>query len=282
MQKGGTWIDKSAMELKAFHNEEDGQNYANSDSYTGMFNVYWNFIYTGTPDALRAKINERTFGTGAATRLAAIPIPKPEFTIFKGSDDMEADLRADATISQWVERQNKRYGELPLAPLVNCCEEWTYDRMAIAQYNNEDQADLMLIRRVAYYGVNITAPFIDMRHAKEFDETGTYQVDDIDCQFARLIMNIQYRCQHHYFGALAHNYYANLNRDAMAAQSNHKTRFVECYSKLPGEFTTEEFAQVFGLANTDSAGAQIRTLINEKSIKRLKRGHYRKLMASIA
>ena len=282
MQKGGSWIDKSAMELKAFHNEEDGQNYANSESYTGMFNVYWNYIYTGTPDALRAKINERTFGTGASTRMAAIPMPKPEFIIFKGSDDADADLRADATISQWSTRQNTRYGELPIGPLVDCCEEWTNERLAIAQYNDEDLADLMLIQRVGYYGVNISVPFIDMRHAKEFDETGTYQIDDIDCQFARLIMNIQYRCQHHYFGGLAYNYYANLNRTMIAAQSNHKSRFVDCFRTLPGEFTTEEFAKVFGLANTDSASAQIRTLVNEKSIQRVKRGHYRKLVASIA
>jgi hypothetical protein len=68
----------------------------------------------------------------------------------------------------------------------------------------------------------------------------------------------------------------------IAAQSNHKSRFVDCFRTLPGEFTTEEFAKVFGLANTDSASAQIRTLVNEKSIQRVKRGHYRKLVASIA
>lgn len=31
MGRGGQWIDKSTMELKAFHNEEDGQAYANND-----------------------------------------------------------------------------------------------------------------------------------------------------------------------------------------------------------------------------------------------------------
>ena len=32
VQKGGSWIDKQSMELKAFHNEEDGQAYSNLDS----------------------------------------------------------------------------------------------------------------------------------------------------------------------------------------------------------------------------------------------------------
>ena len=73
--KGGDWKDREIMELKAFHNEEEGQMYANQESYTGMFNVYWNFIYTGTPYALHRKVNQRNFGTGMSTRLAVIPLP---------------------------------------------------------------------------------------------------------------------------------------------------------------------------------------------------------------
>ena len=50
--KGGDWKDREILELKSFHNEQDGQMYANQESITGMFNVFWNFIYTGTPYAL--------------------------------------------------------------------------------------------------------------------------------------------------------------------------------------------------------------------------------------
>ena len=52
-QRGGSWIDKSSLELKAFHNEEDGQAYSNLDSISGTFNVYWNYVYTGTPLSLQ-------------------------------------------------------------------------------------------------------------------------------------------------------------------------------------------------------------------------------------
>ncbi|MBQ3681386.1 MAG: hypothetical protein II927_08625, partial [Paludibacteraceae bacterium] len=47
VQKGGSWIDKQSLELKAFHNEEDGQAYSNNDSILQDFVVTWNFIYTG-------------------------------------------------------------------------------------------------------------------------------------------------------------------------------------------------------------------------------------------
>ena len=52
LQQGGSWINKQSMELKAFHNEKDGQMYQNSDSPVDEFHVTWNFIYTGTPIAL--------------------------------------------------------------------------------------------------------------------------------------------------------------------------------------------------------------------------------------
>ena len=73
VQKGGSWIDKQSLELKAFHNEEDGQAYSNNDSIIQDFFVYWNFIYTGTPIALKKKVNEQNFGSGLATRLTVIP-----------------------------------------------------------------------------------------------------------------------------------------------------------------------------------------------------------------
>ena len=39
LQQGGSWINKQSMELKAFHNEKDGQMYQNSDSPVDEFRV---------------------------------------------------------------------------------------------------------------------------------------------------------------------------------------------------------------------------------------------------
>ena len=57
---------------------------------------------------------------------------------------------------------------------------------------NQDKADEMLIKRVPHYGMNISAPFIDMRHWQEREETGTYEIDDIDKQLCSLVLDIQY------------------------------------------------------------------------------------------
>ena len=83
VQNGGSWIDKQSLELKAFHNEEDGQAYSNLDSVVQNFFVTWNYIYTGTPIALKKKVNEQNFGSGLATRLTCIPLPSTNFEMME-------------------------------------------------------------------------------------------------------------------------------------------------------------------------------------------------------
>ena len=281
MQKGGNWINKESMELKAFHNEEDGQNYANTDSYSGNFTVYWNYIYTGTKGALDEKVNARNFHTGLSTRLAAIPMPKPRFEMMTFDEDEEASTKCEMTLSEWATKLDKRYGELPVKKLVDCCQEWYENRLEIAKFNNCDEADLMLFSRVGYYGINITAPFVDMRHWEEREQTGTYVTDEVDARFCRLVMDIQYRCQHHFFGALAYNFHDNQARDAAANSTHHNTRFAQCFKLLPEKFTTEQFAEIFNLENNNAGSKQLATLIEEKAIKRTKCGQYEKLVANL-
>ena len=281
MQKGGNWINKESMELKAFHNEEDGQNYANTDSYSGNFTVYWNYIYTGTKGALDEKVNARNFHTGLSTRLAAIPMPKPSFEMMTFDEDEEASTKCEMTLSEWATKLDERYGELPVKKLVDCCQEWYEKRLEIAKFNNCDEADLMLFSRVGYYGINITAPFVDMRHWEERERTGTYVTDEVDARFCRLVMDIQYRCQHHFFGALAYNFHDNQARDAAANSTHHNTRFAQCFKLLPEKFTTEQFAEIFNLENNNAGSKQLATLIEEKAIKRTKRGQYEKLVANL-
>ena len=281
MQKGGSWIDKTAMELKAFHNEEDGQKYANEKSYSGFFNVYWNYVYTGTPDSLTEKVNARTFGSGLATRLATIPMPEPTFDLESLMVQADDCTEADITISEWADKLNSRYGELPLDKLSQCTYDWTANRMKIAEFNNKDKADLMLIKRVGYYGMNIPAPFIDMRHWEEREQNGTYEVDDIDVSFCQLVLDIQYRCQHHFYGGLAYNYYDNQARDKAANYTCHTSRFAQCFKMLPEKFSRQQFAKTFDIANPDSCGKQIDGLIKEGAIKRLKRDSYEKKVVNL-
>ena len=276
--KGGQWIDKSTMELKAFHNEEDSQQYKNVDSVTGPFDVFWNYIYTGTPVALHKKVTLNNFGSGLATRLACIPFPPAEemMALRKYS---QADQQGDTLLKTWAYRLDRVAGELPLWPLVEHTWHWTDSKMDRAAFNN-DKADEMLLKRCAYYGICISAPFIDMRHWGEREQTGTYTIDDTDLALCDLVLDIHYRTQHFYYGELARNYFDEQQKDATLFRRR-TTRYELCFQQLPTEFTTEQFAQTFNFANSRSAAKALNRLLEDKAVERTKRGEYRKRVQSI-
>ena len=268
--KGGDWKDREILELKAFHNEQDGQMYANQESVTGMFNVFWNFIYTGTPYALHRKVNQRNFGTGMSTRLAVIPLPDKGMA----KRHQQVDPTANETLSTWAYRLDKVEGEIPIEPLNDETFEWQTAHMEIAEFNG-DKADRTLLKRIPYYGIGISLPFILMRHWDEWQEHRTLTMDDRDKRLCRLAMDIQYRCQQFFFGEMAFNYFADQNKEFV--QRRRSGRYEECFRKLPDEFRTQQFMDVFGVSQS-AAQRAIARLQQDQLIEKVKYGVYRKVL----
>ena len=277
-QRGGSWIDKSAMELKAFHNEEDGQAYSNLESVSGTFNVYWNFVYTGTPLSLQRKVSERNFGSGLATRLAVIPLPPSGFQMMELRRTTRTDQVADETLKTWAFKLDKVQGELPLWPLVEHCWEWTKEHMEIAAFN-DDHADELLMKRVPYYGICISTPFILMRHWEEWQSKKTFDIDDKDKELCTLALDIQYYCQHRFFGKMAEMYFDNKERDE-ADNRRCSTRFNLCYQQLPETFNLEDVEKVFKVSRS-AARAYCSRMKKTGSIDALNQGQFKKLKKSL-
>ncbi len=271
--KGGDWKDREIMELKAFHNEQDGQMYANQESITGMFNVFWNFIYTGTPYALHRKVNQRNFGTGMSTRLAVIPLPDKGLA----QRHQQVDPAASETLSTWAQNLNKVEGEIPIEPLNDETYEWQSSHLEIAEFNG-DKADRSLLKRIPYYGIGISLPFILMRHWDEWQESKTLTMDEVDKRLCRLAMEIQYRCQHFFFGEMAFNYYADQNKEFVVRKRT--TRYSECFRKLPDEFKTQQFMEVFEVSQ-QAASRAITRFRNDGVIEVVKYGLYKKAVSEL-
>jgi len=270
VQKGGSWIDKQSLELKAFHNEEDGQAYSNNDSILQDFYVTWNFIYTGTPIALKKKVNEQNFGSGLATRLTCIPLPATNFEMMEREHYIDYD--SDSRLKEWAFKLDRMKGELSVQKIVDELYDWTARRMADAK-ENDSRADEMLLKRCAYHGLNFAAPFIVMRHWADIHQDGdywcgTFETDDVDWKLAELIVNIQYACQRHYFGALAENYFDNKLKEASVnVQRRQKT--IEAFSRLPQEFTSEDVMRCFNLGSEGAARMKIKRLLKDHLIAKI-------------
>ena len=271
LQKGGSYIDKQALQLKAFHNEEDGQAYSNVDSVFQEFYVIWNYIYTGTPIALKKMVNEQNFGSGLATRLTCIPLPATNFEMM--SRESFVDYASDERLKEWAEKLDKMKGELSVQKIVDELYDWTARRMEDAK-ENDSKADEMLLKRCAYHGLNFAAPFIVMRHWDQLHQDGQYwcgefETDDVDWKLAELIVNIQYACQRHYFGAMAENYFDNKLKDA-SVNVQRKQKTFEAFSRLPEEFTNEDVMRCFNLCSSSSARGKVSRLIRDHLIEKIR------------
>ena len=269
VQKGGSWIDKQSMELKAFHNEEDGQAYSNLDSVVQNFIVTWNYIYTGTPLALRNKVNERNFGSGLATRLTVIPLPSTNFEMMER--ESRVDFESDERLKAWAFKLDRVKGELTVQKIVDELYEWTARRMADAK-ENDSKAEEMLLKRCAYHGLNFAAPFIVMRHWADIHQDGQYwsgefETDDVDWRLAELLVTIQYACQRHYFLAMAEKYFDDQLRD-ISVNVHRQQKTIDAFRRLPKEFTVEDAKQCFSLTNEPAARVKISRLMKDHFVEK--------------
>ena len=279
--KAGSWISRSNMLLLSFHGEYDDQHYSNKQSVSGRYRVFWNMVETFTPPTLTKLVNERSVNSGLDTRTATIPMGEDDFKMLplrRKEDSKTAEY--NETLKQWAYRLDQRRGELPIWPLVEHVHKWCDDRRSIAEFNDRDKADWLLVKRVPYYGISISVPYIDMRHWQERENTGTYTIDAQDLALCDLVLDIQYRTQIFWYYELHHQYYENQLRDA-AKQCRRTTKFQECFRLLAEEFTTEQFSNTFGYANNRAGQKTLQRLEDDKAIMRTMRGHYKKLVSEL-
>jgi len=168
-------------------------------------------------------------------------------------------------------------GEIPIKPLNDETYDWQSARMEIAEFNG-DKADRTLLKRIPYYGIGISLPFILMRHWEEWQSSRTLTMDETDKRLCRLAMDIQYRCQQFFFGEMAFNYFADQNKEFV--QRRRTTRYDECFRKLPEEFNTKQFMECFGCSSTSAARA-ITRFKKDKVVEGAKYGLYRKLTVEL-
>ena len=269
VQKGGSWIDKQSLELKAFHNEEDGQAYSNNDSILQDFYVTWNFIYTGTPIALKKKVNEQNFGSGLATRLTCIPLPATNFEMMER--ESKVDFESDERLKEWAVKLDRMKGELSVQKIVDELYDWTARRMMDAK-ENDSKADEMLLKRCAYHGLNFAAPFIVMRHWDKMHQEGDFwcgefETDEVDWRLVELIVNIQFACQRHYFGAMAEAYFDNKLKDA-SVNVQRRSKTIEAFNRLPEEFTIDDVVRCFDVS-VESARVRASRLMKDRLIVKM-------------
>ena len=129
----GDWAGKHDLELKAFHNEFSGVDYANNDSVNEVIQVFWNQVITGTPVSLQKKFTMRNINDGFCTRVA-ISKMWPEKYRMIGRGNRTVNHEVECSLKEWGYRFDTMKGEMKLQKLVdhvyNLCEHYACSMQA--------------------------------------------------------------------------------------------------------------------------------------------------------
>ena len=273
-QSGGAWIGKHDLELKAFHNELSGVDYANSDSINDILPVYWNSVTTGTNVSLHKKFTLRNINDGLCSRVAIFQMERANFKMVRRN---VVDWKNNEALKQWGFKMEQLHGELPLQRLV----DHVYDLCELSAQEAEAANDLVLDylrKRAVFYATWFTIPRIVARQYDQFKKTGQLDITDDDLKFSTLIYDAVIWFQDYFFGQMLQDSWDNAEREYVPRRKNSKN--ADAYSSLPETFTTKDVQQELDL-EMEAASKQCQRWVTHGFVERVKKGKYKKIIKEI-
>ena len=273
-QSGGAWIGKHDLELKAFHNELSGVDYANNDSINDILPVYWNSVTTGTSVSLHKKFTLRNINDGLCSRVAIFQMDRANFTMVK---KRVVDWKANEALKLWGFKFEQLSGELPLERLT----DHVYDLCELSAQEAEAANDLVLDylrKRAVFYATWFTVPRILARQYDQFKKTGKLDVTDDDLKFATLMYDSVIWFQDHFFGQMLQDSWDNAEREYVPRRKNSKN--ADAYRDLPETFGVKDVMAVLGIEK-EAAAKQCQRWLTHGFVERLKQGKYKKVIREI-
>ena len=273
-QSGGAWIGKHDLELKAFHNELSGVDYANGDSINDILPVYWNSVTTGTNVSLHKKFTLRNINDGLCSRVAIFLMERANFRMVGKN---LVDNKTNEVLKAWGYKMEKLHGELPLQRLV----DHVYDLCELSAQEAEAADDLVLDylrKRAVFYATWFTVPRIVAREYDKFVKTGKLEITDDDLKFSTLMYDAVIWFQDYFFGQMLQDSWDNAEREYVPRRKNSKN--ADAYRDLPETFTMKDVMAVLDIED-NPARQQCNRWLKHGFVKRVKQGKYKKIFKEI-
>ena len=273
-QSGGAWIGKHDLELKAFHNELSGVDYANGDSINDILPVYWNSVTTGTNVSLHKKFTLRNINDGLCSRVAIFLMERANFRMVRKN---VIDWKTNEELKAWGFKMEQLHGELPLERLV----DHVYSLCELSAQEAEAAGDLVLDylrKRAVFYATWFTVPRILARQYDTFRKTGQLDITDDDLKFATLIYDAVIWFQDYFFGQMLQDSWDNAEREYVPRRRN--TKNADAYRDLPDTFTAKDVMAVLDIER-NTASQQCNRWLMHGFVERIKQGKYKKVMKEI-
>ena len=260
----GSWAGKNDLELKSFHNEYAGVDYANDQSVNGIIQVNWNQVITGTPESMSRKIKPSMVLDGLVTRLVLFPMPSNDFAMIERRAAVRDHERECFLRSVGITLEQVR-GELKADRLVDFC--YDYERKLTDEARLEQDYCLDYFRkRIPVIMMRYTLVRMVLRQTGAARKGQMLTVDDSDLEFARLIGDWCLMAQIRMFGNMV-----------MEAQEREKSQFVprrrsskirDAFAALPKEFEAEKLVSNGLCRNIGNARVTILRWLNDGLIEK--------------
>ena len=273
-QSGGAWIGKHDLELKAFHNELSGVDYANGDSINDILPVYWNSVTTGTNVSLHKKFTLRNINDGLCSRVAIFLMERANFRMVGKN---LVDSKTNEALKAWGYKMEKLHGELPLQRLV----DHVYDLCELSAQEAEAADDLVLDylrKRAVFYATWFTVPRIVAREYDKFVKTGKLEITDDDLKFSTLMYDAVIWFQDYFFGQMLQDSWDNAEREYVPRRKNSKN--ADAYRDLSETFTMKDVMAVLDIED-NPARQQCNRWLKHGFVERVKQGKYKKIFKEI-
>ena len=275
--------------LKSFHSEKHGAYLKTSNAPVGETPVHFNACYTGTEDAAKAIISEKTIVNGLMSRFSIVPNADSNFEMLEPLPYDEAARKRDAELREWCYKLNDCKGEIPCQPISKALQLWTKHHMDDAR-EDHDLAQEDLVKRPCWHAANFALPFVLTRHWDKMvqDTDGRwkcgpdFKVDHKDVRLAILIANAQLAFQEHFCKAILEKHYDNQAAE-QSSNVRHQKKTWLGYHRLPNPFTSDDVDRCFGYeGKIGSICSRLKRLQDQGLVQKINRGEdkgkYRKLM----
>ena len=244
----GSWAGKGDLELKSFHNETAGVDFANAESTNGIMQINWNQVVSGTRESMSRKIKPANVLDGLVTRLALFIMPGNEYEMLERRRAVR-DHGCEAMLRALGYKLEEVKGELRCDRLVEFCFDYEAELTRQARMEQDRCLDYFR-KRIPVIMVRYALVRAVLRQVDDLLAGKPLNIEDSDLEFARLIGDWCLEAQIYMFGQMVMDALEKENEAFMPRKYYTKTR--EAYNALPVKFTYDDMLSI-GLVKTVAA-----------------------------
>ena len=284
-----TWNSSQDFDKKSFDCEEAGSESRSAITRNGLVPAYFNFVVTGTPDAMQRKVNARNCLDGLPTRLIMGIQYGMRYEMIRRCANRRTD--ADSDWMRTVGNRLLRCGwDVNLEQRVSVPRRWQ-DRLGkktsfadalfywgqqkgFALSLDDDRLGDYFRKRPPLIAVRLAVVDAILGSLDSFEQTGQLDLKFSSIELALHLADYIYEAQMWYFGRLV--------GDALAGAKGQEhvkrvTKNMEAYNELPDEFTVQDVVDKLVITSNNASTILCRWM-KQGFTERTGRGKYKKLI----